>query len=417
MTVHIFQIGCRGLGRLGFEKFTDKEKYFPEDLVFEGVCEKDFEHRENAESFAEAADVELEFYNSVNELYDAAKRVEGEVLIYDAGPVKRHSNHIQRSLSNDFHHLSEKPPSLDRSEHIEERKLAAEHDVHYKVDFIERENPVIKKMVEILEDEKINDLKIFRQSSTGVQRLLQPVKQAHINEGCTLDEIIHDIYIMDLSNSNDLEVEEVSDVVFMPKQVGSENFLRVDGGSSKEITSDNSLAQVTAEAVLGGIDVEFHSSWIGLTDEAGFFSQKVVEKFGDKLVSSEYRKIDDDVFLDQRANFLVVEGSRKMIFDLLNQNIYDLTHGKKVEVDVYPRDKLYRVLERAVVDAAGEKVDDLTEDEIDGFMSALFDIQEMAGSKDTDVFEAVDKASDLINSMMVSDKDELEKEIMEGVAR
>jgi len=417
MTVHIFQIGCKNLGRLGFEKFVDKEKFFPEDIVFEGVCEKDFERKERAEKFTTASGIEIEFYSSVDDLYSAAEDVEGEVLIYDAGPVKRHSKHIQRSLSNGFYHLSEKPPSLSRKEHINERKLAAKHDVHYKVDFIERENPVVKKMLEILDDEEIVRLKVFRQSSAGVQRLLQPVQQAHVNDGCTLDEIIHDVYIMDLASSNKLRIENVGDVVFMPRKVDSENFLRIDGSSSNEITEDNSLARVSAEGSLGDIDVELHGSWIGVTDKTGFYDQKIVEMFDDKLIRSEYREVDGESFLDQEAKFVVIEGSRKLVFDLLNQEIYDLEHGKTLKVDVYPRNQLYRVLERTVVDASGEDVEGVSEAEVDGFMSALFDIQELASGKDVEVFDALDKASNLISGMMVSDKDEIDKDVMEGVAR
>ena len=416
VTVHIFQIGCRGFGRRGFEKLVDKERFFPEDVVLEAVCEKDFEHRGKAEKFAEASGSEVDFYEDVDKLYDAADSVEGTVLIYDAGPVQRHSDHIQRSLRNDFYHLSEKPPSTTREQHIQERKLAARHDVHFKVDFLERENPAFRKAREVLEDVEIDSIKVFRQSSTGVRRMLQPVKKAHVNEGCTLDEMIHDIYVMDLIDPDSLNLDKVENTVFMPKDVGSEKFLRIDGGTSGEISKRNSLGQVRANFSSGEVEISIDASWLGVTDSAGIWDRKVQEQFGEKLVQSEYLELDEKSFLDQKARFFVVEGEKNILADLLNFRLYDLDHGKEIEVDVYPRDQLYRVLEKAVVDTAEGDVEKPEEEKLDTFMNALFDVQERAAEESGDVFEELDSASELIRSMVVTDKAELDKEELKGVA-
>ena len=74
MVVLVFQIGCSGFGKNGFEKFVDKERFFSKDVVFEAVCEKDFEHRENAEVFAEANGSSVEFVDSVDRLYELAQK-------------------------------------------------------------------------------------------------------------------------------------------------------------------------------------------------------------------------------------------------------------------------------------------------------------------------------------------------------
>ena len=416
VTVHIFQIGCRGFGRYGFEKLVDKERFFPDNVVFEAVCEKDFEHSENAEKFAEATGTEVDFYDSVDKLYEQAQSVDGTVLIYDAGPVKRHANHIQRSLSNDFYHLAEKPPSISREEHIKERKLAAKHSVHFKVDFLERENPAFKKAKEILEDTEISSIEVFKQSSTGIQRMLQRVEKAHVNEGCTLDEMLHDIYIMDLANLQNLEVESVEDAIFMPKEIGSESFLRIDGGMSASVSKENSLAQVSAKIRSDRASIELNSSWIGLTKSAKLWSQKVEKRFDASLTRSEYREIDGESFLDQGTHFFVVEGNRNILCDLMNSKLYDLEHEKEIDVDVYPRDQLYRVLEKAVVDAAGGSVEEPEEEKLDSYMNMLFDIQEEVGEKEFDVFEELDSVSEKIRSMLVSDKTELDKDKLKGVA-
>lgn len=417
MTVHVFQIGCGDLGRYGFEKLVDKERYFPEDVVFEAVCEKDFELRENAEKFAESSGVELGFYDSVDQLYEAAKDIDDTVLIYDAGPIQRHSDHIQRSLRNDFYHLAEKPPSLNREEHIAERKLAAKHNVHYKVDFIERENPVVKKAIEIVDRDDIKSIKVFRESSTGIQRILKPIEQAHKNEGCVLDKMIHDIYIMDFLSDDNLELDDVDDISFMPKDIGSEKLLRIDGGTSRKISGENSLGKVSAQFSAGSIDVTLNASWLGISQDAKKFNKRMRDATGQELMETGYSEVGDKGFRDEEVRFFVIEESdRTLVGDMLHSSLYDLEQGREIEVDVYPRDQLYRVVERAVVDAVKGDVEEVSEDEIDSFMTALFDVQESAGEIDAELYDVLDEASDRIRSMIVSDKTELDKDDLKGVA-
>ncbi|QGA81015.1 Gfo/Idh/MocA family oxidoreductase [Candidatus Nanohalobium constans] len=417
MTVHIFQIGCRDFGKYGFEKLVDKERFFPEDVVLEGVCEKDFERREQAERFARSSGVELDFYDRVDELYDVAQDVDGTVLIYDAGPVQRHSDHIQRSLRNDFYHLAEKPPSLSREEHIAERKLATKHNVHYKVDFIERESPVIKKAREVVEKADVESIKVFRESSAGVQRILKPVEHVHMNEGCVLDKMIHDIYIMDFLEGRDVELDGVENVSFMPRSLGGEKLLRIDGGSSRDVSSEISLGSVSASFSADSTDISLNASWLGLSNEAKIYDRDVREKFDEDLTESVYSEIEDKGFLDEEARFFVIkEEKRTIVGDLLHSALYDLENGTEFDVDVYPRDQLYRVLERAIVDAAGGDVEDVSETELDVFMNALFDVQDMAGSKDIEVFDAVDSSTEKIRSMIINDKTELDKDDLKGVA-
>lgn len=417
MTVHIFQIGCRNFGRYGFEKILDKEEYLPVDVKLEAVCEKDFEHREKAENFSKSMGKNVDFYDSVDKIYEEAKKKQGTVLIYDAGPTQRHHKHIQRSLKNNFHHLTEKPPSVTREEHIEERKLASESKVNYKVDFIERENPAIKKMKETIEEDKVEKIKVFRESTFGLQRSLKPIEHAHLNEGCVLDKIINDIYIVDLANIEEMKIEKIRDTSFMPKNIDGEKVLQVNGATSRKIDENSSIAKVQAEFKSKDKEIFLSTSWLGTSEEAKIVSKKIKETFKNSLIKSEYKELNDNSFLDEETAFIVVEEKgRKLVGDLLNKKVYDVTHEKTIEVDVFPRDALYRVIEKAVLDAAGHDVTDVSQEELDVFMNGLFDIHEKAGEFDGEVLEALDKTSEKLESLFIPDKTDLNKNKLKGVA-
>ncbi|MFB6100612.1 MAG: hypothetical protein ABEK16_05050 [Candidatus Nanohalobium sp.] len=416
MTVHVFQIGCQDIGRLGFEKFLEFEDYFPVDVVFEGVHCKDFEAEERAEKFAETLEKDIEFYDGIDELYQAAQEVEGEVLIYDAGPPQLHSRNIAESLSHDFHHLTEKPPSVTRDEHISERKLASRSKVNYKVDFIERENPVVQKMEELVKDEKVERIEVFRESSFGIQKVLQPVDFAHVKGGAVLDKMSNDIYVLDILG-DEFEFEETDIDFLMPENLGGEKVLRTDGSGSREIDENIAIGKCKGVFSSGDTRVELNASWLGLSDEARVQNQEVREKFDAEVLKSEHREIDGKGFQDEECRFLVVEGERRVLGDLMNQRIYDLENKEELEVPEFPRDQLYRVLEKAVLDAAGIENYEVDEEEVDSFMNGLFDIQDRCSEEFDSVFDAVDEASERIRSLMSSDKKISEQPDVKGVAR
>ena len=157
-TVKVFQIGLGSFGRHGFEKFVDMEKNLPEaDVELVGVADTDPEKLRSAEKFAEVHDTEIETFHTAGAMYSRAEQIESaenQVLIYDAGPTESHSNHIDESIHRGFYHLSEKPSSMRREEHIREKRLAEDRDVKWMVDFIERESPVVKKTLEYLRTKK-----------------------------------------------------------------------------------------------------------------------------------------------------------------------------------------------------------------------------------------------------------------------
>ncbi len=410
MTVHVFQIGCRDIGRLGFEKLLEFEDYFPVDVKFEGVHCKDFEAEERAKNFAETLGKNIEIFDGIKDLYSKAEEVDGEVLIYDAGPPQLHSRNIAESLSMGFHHLTEKPPSVTRKEHIAEKKLAANSNVNYKVDFIERENPVVRKMKEILEEEEIESIEAFRESAFGVQKVLNPVDFSHVKGGAVLDKMSNEVFVLDFVD--ELDFQEARIDYLMPKNLDGEKLLDTDGSYSREVGENTSVGKCMGR-FSGDADVKLYASWFGPSKEAQDWSEKIEKEFGEPLVRERTSALDGKSFHDDECRFFVIRGSSNLVGDLLNQKVYDLDSGEEIETPVYPRDQLYRVLERSVLEASGFEVEEIDEEEIDEFMNAVFDVQE--AEKKSDVFRAVDEASEKIKSMIISGENT--KNELTGVAR
>ncbi len=413
MTVHVFQIGCRDIGRLGFEKFLDFEDYFPVDVEFEGVHCKDFDAEARAKKYAESHDKDLKFFDDIRELYSEAEDKKGSILIYDAGPPQLHSRNIARSLEHGFHHLTEKPPSVTRDEHIAERRLASNSAVNYKVDFIERENTVVKKIVDILEEDQIEEIKVFRESSFGIQKLLQPVNFAHVKGGAVLDKMSNDIFVLDLLE-DDFEIEDAEIDYLIPKELGGEKVLDADGSGSREIDERTAIGKCKGIFSSGNVNIELNASWLGLSEDVRILNQKIGEKFDEEILVSEHRDIGDKGYQDEECRFFVIEGERRLLCDLMSERIYDLEEEEILETPDLPRDQLYRILEKAVLDAAEVKKYEVDEEEVDEFMHGLFDIQDCC---EGNIFEEVDKASERIRSLMSSDKKISDKVEAEGVAR
>lgn len=413
MTVHIFQIGCKDIGRLGFEKFLNFEDHFPLDVKFERIYCKDFDAEDRARKYTECREKNVEFFDDIKSLYSVAEDKKGSVLIYDAGPPQLHSRNIARSLEHGFHHLVEKPPSVTREEHIAERRLAANSPVNYKVDFIERENPAVKKAIDLVNSENMESIEVFRESSFGVQKVLQPVKFAHVKGGAVLDKMSNDIFILDLIG-DEIEFEEADIDYLMPKDLGGEKVMNSDDSGARQITEKTAVGKCKGVFSSGDVDIELNASWLGLSDEARVWNQEIREKFDEEVISSKHSEIDGKGFQNEQCRFFVVKGEKKLLCDLRGEKIYDLDENEIVDVPEPPRDQLYRVLEKAVLDAAEVEKYKIDEDEVDDFMNCLFDVQDQCGG---DVFEEVDRATERIRSLMSSDKKISDKVEAEGVAR
>ncbi|MFB6158167.1 MAG: hypothetical protein ABEJ95_00730 [Candidatus Nanohalobium sp.] len=414
MAVHIFQTGCRDVGRKGFEYFLDFEEFFPADVSFEGVHCRDFDVEERVERFAECLGRDIEVFDRLDDLYSAAEEVDGTVLIYDAGPPHLHSRNISESLTHGFHHLTEKPPSVTRDEHVSERKLAASSPVSYKVDSLERENPVVMKTRELLEDETVEQVEVFSESSFGVQKVLQPVRFSHVRGGCVLDRLSSCIYVMDFLESEEFSFTEADIEYLVPKNLGGERLLETDGSSSRSVSDCSAVGKCKGVFSSGETCVDMYGSWMGLSERAGLLSSRVNELFGSDLFRAGYRELGGKGFRDVECRFFRIEGSRTLIGDLMNNRLYDMEDREELSTPSLLRGQLYRVLEKSVLEAAGVESREVDAEEVERFMDGLFDIQESGYSGD--VFEAVDDASERIRSF-VDDKKISDSPDNSGVAR
>lgn len=402
-TVNVYQIGLGSFGRHGFEKFVNMHKDHSEVKVqLKGVCDSDHEKLEAAEKFAATHDIEIETFTGVDGMYDEIEEAD-EVLVYDAGPSETHSDHIFRSMRNEYYHIAEKPPSLTKENYIQEKKLAENHKVFWKTDFIERESPVVRKAVDMIEDKEISRIRVFRESSAGVQKTLDPVNRSGVKGGDVLDKMVHEAYISDFlkaaDSKNNLEFKDRSINYLMPYRKGSDSLMDIYGGKTDTIDSKTATGQTKALFQSGSIDVELHSSWLGLSDRCRTLAHAFEGEIGEKIVKSETRSLNDSAYQDEEARFFIVEGEVNLLGDMLHKRLYNLENGEEVQTPVLMHDQLYRVLEKAVEDAASIRGAEVYTGE--NFLKQLFKVR---ADLDGDFFEELDSARTHLNSLVVDDK-------------
>ena len=405
--VKVFQIGLGSFGRHGFEKFVEMEKHYKDvDVELYGVSDSDFEKLDNAEKFAESQGLEIETFNSVEKIYREAEKQnsqDAKILIYDAGPTELHAEHIFRSLRNNFFHLAEKPPSMTREDHIKEKKLMLDNDVRFTVDFIERESPVVKKALELTEEKNIESIEAFRESSIGIQKMLQPVERMGVKGGAVLDKMSHEAYIMDFTDVGELESIEKN--FYMPFDVGSDSFMNIRSGKTSKIDEETAAGTCTAR-ISGNTDVILHSSWLGVSERARTLGEELEELTGLNPVESDFRVLGEEGFLDEECRFFVLKGEKELFGDMLHKKLFNLETGEKIELKSTLHDQLYRVLESSVRCAAGLENNVLTEEEIDQYMNLIFDISEHYEEQDT--FDALEASNSRVKERILDNVFEAE---------
>ena len=406
--VKVFHIGLGSFGRYGFEKFVEMDKHYEEvDVELVGVCDKDFERVENAEKFAESQGLEINSWENIEEAYKAAEEennVDCKILIYDAGPTQMHAEHIYRSLRNGFFHLAEKPPSMNREEHIREKKLMLDNDVRFTADFIERESPVVKKALKILDGQNIESIEAFRESTIGVQKLLNPIERSGVKGGAIMDKMCHEAYIMDLVEPED--VENVEKEYYMPFSFNGEALMSIRGGKTSEIGDLTAAGTATAK-ISGDADIILHSSWLGSSNRARTLGKELENLTGHNPVTSEFRTVSKKGLLDEESRFFVIKGDRELFGDMLNKRLFDLESREEIELTNPIHDQLYRTLESSIRCAAGLENNSMSEEEIDQFMNLIFDISE-SNEDDLDVFEQVEKANSRVSELILDNVFEAE---------
>lgn len=406
--VKVFHIGLGSFGRYGFEKFVEMDNHYEEvDVELIGVCDKDFERVEKAEKFAESQGLEIRSWENIEKAYSAAEQEDDEdckILIYDAGPTQMHAEHIYRSLRNGFFHLAEKPPSMTREEHIREKKLMLDNDVRFTADFIERESPVVKKTLKILDGKNIDSVEAFRESTIGVQKLLNPIERSGVKGGAVMDKMCHEAYIMDLVEPEKLE--NVEKEYYMPFSFNGEALMSIRGGKTSEIGDLTATGTVTAK-ISGNADIILNSSWLGSSNRARTLGKELENLTGHNPVTSEFRTVSEKGLLDEECRFFVIEGERELFGDMLNKKLFDLETGEKIDLGSHMHDQLYRTLESSVRCAAGLENNSMSEEEIDRFMNLIFDISE-SNREDLDVFEQVEKANSRVSDLILDNVFEAE---------
>ncbi|EHK01486.1 hypothetical protein HRED_02391 [Candidatus Haloredivivus sp. G17] len=405
--VKVFQIGLGSFGRHGFEKFVEMEKHYKDvDVELYGVSDSDFEKLDNAEKFAESQGLEIETFNSVEKIYREAEKQNSQdtkILIYDAGPTELHAEHIFRSLRNNFFHLAEKPPSMTREDHIKEKKLMLDNDVRFTVDFIERESPVVKKALELTEGKNIESIEAFRESSIGIQKMLQPVERMGVKGGAVLDKMSHEAYIMDFTDVGELESIEKN--FYMPFDVGSDSFMNIRSGKASKIDEETAAGACTAR-ISGNTDIILHSSWLGVSERARTLGEELEELTGLNPVESDFRVLGEEGFLDEECRFFVLKGEKELFGDMLHKKLFNLETGEEIELKSTLHDQLYRVLESSVRCAAGLENNVLTEEEIDHYMNLIFDISEHYDEQDT--FDALEASNSRVKERILDNVFEAE---------
>lgn len=399
----VFQIGLGSFGRYGFEKLVELSQSSEKDLELKGVCEKDIELVESAEKFAAANGIEIETFTSVEQLYQEAEKHD-DVLIYDSGPSDAHAEHIYRSLRNGFYHLAEKPPSLTREDHLKEKKLAEDRDVFYKVDFIERENSVVKEAKKLLKDQEIDSIKIFRQSSAGIQKMLEPYRPG-IKGGDILDKMVHEVYLKDFLEAStaeeELELRDVDLDALMPRSFNSDSFMAVDGSKTGSIDETTATAQTSAYLEAGDVEVELHSGWLGVSDRAG----ELEKELEIELIESGFQRSGGNIFRDEEARFFIIEGTVNLLGDMLHGKLYDLESGEELDTPNLMHDPLYRVIEKAVDDALNGR--DLKQEFETDFVEEIFDIRERALEDVGEEFEELERARRYLRRNLLEDDEKV----------
>jgi predicted dehydrogenase len=379
LIVKVFQVGLGSFGKYGLEKFVDMEEDLEEvDVRFEGLCDVDPEKREKAGEF-KSHEEDFDIFGDLDRMYEAAEASDGEnvkVLIYDAGPSELHAEHIEKSLRKNFFHLAEKPPSMTREEHLEEKKMMLDRDVRFTVDFVERESPVVKKAQEILDGEEIDSIKVFRESSAGIDKLIEDERKG-VEGGPVLDKMVHEAYILDLMDA-EMEVQEVRKNYFLPFNREYSNFMDIFLEETNGIDEDTIPGICNAEMSR----IELHASWVGASEEAEKQAQIIEEKTGHNPIEKGKVEKGGEKLLEEESRFFIIEGDRKLFGDMLEQKLFDLGTGRRIQKEEEEHDQLYRVLKSSVKAAAGLENHELTEKQIESFMNAVFDISEHIGEYD-----------------------------------
>jgi hypothetical protein len=309
--------------------------------------------------------------DSMQEIYRDARGKKGKVMICDLGKASERNTRIARCLKNGFSYLAERPSALRREDHLRQKKMAEEADIRWMVDHHERENPVVRRALQICSNEDVQSVQAFCQNSKGILTALKKYPKNSVRGGDVLTSMNHLIYGLDFVDVNTIKSAEAE--FYLP--ASPDSLMSLDGGRKFEVDKRTATAQSKAE-LEGDGSLTMHSGLLGASKEAHELASEIESGFGYNPINTQIVQAEGKAVKLEDARFFKVEGSRTLFGDLANGKILDLDSKEEIDPEPDSHSPLYRLLEKACMEAEGHGVFTVPQKERERFSKLLFDIRE-----------------------------------------
>lgn len=294
-------------------------------------------------SFDEFA--EKNFYN---------KDIDNPFLIYDATPTNRHQRHIETILfllekdearKDKIFYFGEKPLLLDEDQLI---SLPPKSEITIWCNFIELYSPAFLAVKKFFKENRhcfIKKIRFWRVSTIGLEKVFSSIRPGVIG-GSLEDKMIHDIAlasgIISQGSNKTTKTFDLKDAMihsFMPASVFSiagnlPLFMAVNGQATNDLEECGKWPVGTGELIPADasfilkmktetenntpIDIDFYSSWVGLSDFPGL--RILLKKFSEETKHSKLNwinktkkqipidKLNDITYSIEEARVCLIQG-------------------------------------------------------------------------------------------------------------
>lgn len=360
--VYIYQIGCGTFGQIGFERLLQLSKRY--DFVeFRGIAEINPERREFARNKAKKYGFDIKVFDHTFEMYQDALclKKKGNIFIYDVSPSVLHYSHLLKSMKFGFWHLTEKPPALTKEEFKVELKLPKK----WNCEFIEEENEAVLTAINYIKRNnlKIKSLKIFRESSIGLQKILGTNRRS-VGGDSILDKSIHETYILlfleaSKQRAKDIKLTKVKINYLMIDSLNNNEFLNIFGEKQKELTKDIAVAEGIIEGFIKTdkkIPFKLYSSWLGISEKG-----RKINKELKKLTNYDFiikKRVEGMKIPYEDFRVFIIECCSAILYgEMKNKKLFVKRNGKirKLKLINLEEDQLYRVLKNFIFAVKREK--------------------------------------------------------------
>ncbi|MFB6200222.1 MAG: hypothetical protein ABEJ83_05035 [Candidatus Nanohaloarchaea archaeon] len=370
MTLKVLQIGYRGIGRKGLEALQKLESSDEIELEVVALAETDFEKLEEAKEKHKASGIK--FFSDIENAYMEMDGFEDPVMVYDAGKVGNRSDNLFRSVEHGFYHLTEKPPSLKRDQHLSQASLES---AMWKIDYLEQENPVVQKTRKLVKNREIDSLEVFRASSSGIQKYLAPIKFSDLKGGSLMNQLLHEKYVLNLleKSSNQIRLDEFEVETGFQPYFNKQKLETIQNNPTTEIAPETATAQLNI-SIDKDPELEFHTCWLGATEKLEDKASELEEDLNHELIRSEPKELEDEIYLDQTARFFVLKGEKSLLGDLMHRKLFDLDKNKEIELLEYETGELYRGMKKAAENALNQNLSSSVKGK--QFLEFAFDVKQ-----------------------------------------